>query len=48
MLLSKVFELFWIIFILCQFYEMTANSVDPDDCNSDFFGFNPGDITIEN
>ena len=48
MLLSKVFKLFWIIFILCQFYEMAANSVDSDDSNSEFFGFNPEDITIEN
>ena len=48
MLLSKVFKLFWIIFILCQFYEMAANSVDSADSNSEFFGFNPEDITIEN
>ena len=37
------------MFILCQFYEMAANSVDSDDSNSEFFfGFNPEDITIEN
>ena len=27
---------------------MAANSVDSDDSNSEFFGFNPEDITIEN